>query len=221
MSSCARNNGAGAYGSAPDGCGWHVSVARTTGREEATPRKGTFRSPPIPSDLVRRTILVALVLLLTLAGWPARATAGADGAALYAASCAACHGTSGTGADPGHVDTPLALPDFSDCSFASREPDADWGAVIQEGGPARGFSRWMPAFGDALSDDEVALVLGHVRTFCDNPRWPRGDLNLPKALRTEKAFPEDEFLWIATVGTGEATSVKNKLIYEKRFGARN
>ena len=49
----------------------------------------------------------------------------------------------------------MAMPDFTDCSFASREPDTDWAAVIHGGGPARGFSELMPPHGEALSQAEV------------------------------------------------------------------
>ena len=61
------------------------------------------------------------------------------------------------------------LPDFTDCAFATAEPDPDWHAVVHEGGPIRGLDRHMPAFGDALSPDEIALAVGHLRTFCKEP----------------------------------------------------
>ncbi len=50
----------------------------------------------------------------------------------------------------------------------------------------------MPAFGDALAGAEIELVIGHLRTFCTDDAWPRGELNLPRPLVTEKAFPENE-----------------------------
>jgi hypothetical protein len=126
----------------------------------------------------------------------------------------------GTGAPASSVAFAEALPDFTDCSFATREPDADWGGVVHEGGPTRGFSRMMPAFGDALSEADVERVLGYVRGFCGSTAWPRGELNLPRALVTEKAYPEDEAVITtssAIEGTGAITS---KLVYEKRIGAR-
>lgn len=43
----------------------------------------------------------------------------------------------------------MPVPDFSDWRFAPREANADWSAIVHQGGPARGFSRVMPAFGDA------------------------------------------------------------------------
>ena len=46
--------------------------------------------------------------------------------------------------------------------------------------------------------EDIALAVGHVRTFCKEPAWPRGDLNLPRAFFTEKAFPENESVWATT-----------------------
>ncbi|HET9372726.1 MAG TPA: c-type cytochrome, partial [Vicinamibacterales bacterium] len=57
------------------------------------------------------------------------------GAQLYAEACAACHGADGRGTDPASISLPVPTPDFTDCSFATREPDADWIAIAHEGGP--------------------------------------------------------------------------------------
>lgn len=140
---------------------------------------------------------------------------------VYRAACITCHGPDGTGSPKSVVGFAVALPDFSDCAFSTAEPDPDWHAVVHEGGPIRGLDRHMPAFGDALSPDDIALALGHLRTFCKEPAWPRGDLNFPRAFFTEKAFPENESVWATTfTGRGEK-AVGNDLIYERRLGARN
>jgi mono/diheme cytochrome c family protein len=140
---------------------------------------------------------------------------------VYEAACAACHGLDGTGSPKATVGFTVALPDFTDCAFATAESDQDWHAVVHEGGRIRGLDRHMPAFGDALSPQDIALAVGHVRTFCQESAWPRGDLNLPRAFFTEKAFPENETVWATTfTGRGER-SVGNELIYERRLGVRN
>ncbi len=144
-----------------------------------------------------------------------------SGEQIYGAACAHCHGPSGKGVPAARLSLPVDPPDFTSCSFASREPDGDWGSIIAGGGPVRAFDRTMPAFGDALSDEEIQRALDHVRTFCAERSWPRGELNLPRALVTEKAYPEDELVVttaVATEGEGAATT---KVIYEKRFGAQN
>jgi hypothetical protein len=78
----------------------------------------------------------------------------------------------------------------------------------------------MPAFGSVLSAAEISLAIGHVRTFCTDS-WPRGDLNLPRAFFTEKAFPENEAVWTTVFATRPARAVSNVLVYEQRLGAKN
>jgi mono/diheme cytochrome c family protein len=139
---------------------------------------------------------------------------------IYKAACITCHGPDGTGSSKTVVGFDAELPDFTDCAFSSGEADLDWYSVVHEGSPIRGLGHHMPAFGDALSTEDIELVVSHVRTFCTDSRWPRGDLNLPRAFFTEKAFPENETVWsTAIVGTGEK-AVLNKLVYERRFGPR-
>ena len=53
----------------------------------------------------------------------------------------------------------------------------------------RGFDRIMPAFAGALSDEEIDALIAAPARLLHGPTWPRGDLNLPRALFTEKAFP--------------------------------
>jgi mono/diheme cytochrome c family protein len=110
-----------------------------------------------------------------------------SGRELYRISCAACHGSDGRGTPAGLVGFSTPLPDFTDCNFSTREAEADWAIVVAEGGPARGFSEIMPAFGNALSEEQVRKILLYIRTLSDCGEWPRGELNLPRALFTTKA----------------------------------
>ena len=130
-----------------------------------------------------------------------------------------CHGPDGRGQPKSVVGFDVDLPDFSDCAFTTPERDADWHAIIQNGGPIRGFSRKMPAFGTVLSAADIDAAIAHIRTFCRSRSWPRGDLNLPRPLVTEKAFPENEAVVTTTVDGTE--SVGNVFAYEHRIGARS
>lgn len=143
------------------------------------------------------------------------------GKQIYADACAACHGAGGTGAPQATVGFDVPLPDFTECTFTSREPSADWAAIVHDGGPTRAFDRMMPAFADALTWDEIERVVSYVKGFCEDEAWPAGELNLPRALATEKAFPEDEAVLTTSIAGGDAPSVANKFVYEQRFGARN
>ena len=137
---------------------------------------------------------------------------------LYLNACAACHGPVGKGMPRSVVGFDTPLPDLTQCSFATPEADADWFAIAHSGGAVRAFDRKMPAFGEALSGEQISSVIRHIRTFCTDEAWPRGELNMPRALRTEKAFPENEALLTVSATGSEVTT---SIIYERRLGARS
>jgi hypothetical protein len=158
-----------------------------------------------------------------VAGTPAPAdlstlVAGAD---IYQQACQACHGADGKGSPLERVGFDTPLPDFTECSFASREASADWIGIAHEGGPLRGFSRMMPAFGKALSLDQLAAAVAHIHTFCTEPQWPRGEFNLPRPLVTGKAYLEDEAVMTSSFSPEGLNSFETELVWEKRFGARS
>lgn len=143
------------------------------------------------------------------------------GKALYEKACAACHGVDGTGVSSSQAGFDTPLPDFTDCNFATREPDVDWIYVTEKGGPARAFVPMMPAFGSALTRAQIQKTLNHIRTFCGDGAWPRGELNLPRPIFTTKAYPEDELVLSTIVNTSGPDKIEMELIYEQRFGTRN
>src|SRR5262245_49649161 len=114
---------------------------------------------------------------------------------MWSAWCARCHGNDGRGkvSEPTVTVEPL---DFTDCRIASAEPDADWEAAIAHGGPAVGLSSQMPAFGDVITTEQVQGFVRHLRAFCIEKGWPSGNFNLPRPIFTEKAFPEDELVFL-------------------------
>jgi hypothetical protein len=143
------------------------------------------------------------------------------GAEVWQAACAACHGADGAGKPRELVGFDVKLPDLRDCTFATSEPTPDWFAVVHEGGPVRGLNQLMPAFAGVLEDEEITRAVDYVRGFCPTlPDWPLGELNLPRALFTEKAFPENEVVLTSTIAVRGSGSVMNELIFEKRLGAR-
>lgn len=170
-------------------------------------------------------LVSAMVTLIVMAAVPADAAPDQDpertGRRIYEATCAACHGMDGTGAPPTQVGFDVPIPDFTDCNFASREPDGDWVGVAHSGGPTRGFDRTMPAFGGARSVAELQEAVNYIRTFCGDSSWPRGELNLPRPLFTEKAYPEDEAVWTVGRSLEGPVGYSSELVYESRFGARS
>ena len=96
-----------------------------------------------------------LILTLLAALGISEVRAAADGAKLYARSCAACHGESGTGG----IGVPLALP-----SFQRSVSDDYLRQTIRHGRPGR----VMPAFSQ-MTKDEVEAIVRHLRTWNKGP----------------------------------------------------
>jgi Cytochrome C oxidase, cbb3-type, subunit III len=161
--------------------------------------------------------LTILLVLLVIAAARTAVASGRSGEDIFATTCASCHGSDGRGASPSQSGLSVRPLDFTDCRRTNREPDHDWHAVIAEGGPARGFHRMMPAFGEVLPEGEQAAVLDYTRGFCADKAFPRGDLNFPRPMFTEKAFVEDEFVVSTAVATKSPRNVDSKLVYEQRF----
>jgi hypothetical protein len=182
----------------------------------------------LPRGVLRSIAGIPFITIIAAVATTAHVTAGGRqtakptaGGELYEAACAACHGADGRGAAPNLLGFDTPLPDFTDCGFSTVEPDADWLAVSHEGGPARGFDRRMPAFGQAMTEAELQRTLNHIRGFCTDTAWPRGELNLPRPLITEKAFPENEAVLTSTVGMRGGKHIGNEFLYERRLGARS
>src|SRR4030088_269071 len=145
------------------------------------------------------------------------------GEQTFKSACAACHGADGRGMakEIAGFERPRTFPDFTACDQTTPEPSTAWKDVILHGGASRGFSDIMPSFGEALTSEQIDDVIAYLRSLCRNPHWPRGELNLPRALVTEKAYPEDEVVVSTAVNARGAPGVMNHIIYEQRFGIRN
>ncbi len=146
-----------------------------------------------------------------------------NGERIYRSACVSCHGGDGRGTDKtlSGFERPETFPDFTKCNQTTPEFDASYKAVIEQGGPKRGFAQIMPAFGEALSSQEIDDVTAYVRQFCRNPHWPRAELNFPRPLVTEKAYPENEVVVSTAVRAEGAPGWENAVTYEHRFGVKN
>src|SRR4029453_12673147 len=99
------------------------------------------------APIARSVVAVALALAASGAGQarqlvtpeaPAALPTGSTAEEVYRAACATCHAPDGRGSARTVVGFDAPLPDFTDCRFATGEPDPDWFAVVHEGGPVRG-----------------------------------------------------------------------------------
>ena len=170
------------------------------------------------SCFVLRALVIGTLHQLSLASAAAQPMPARSGREVYDAVCVTCHGPDGRGGVNPELEKIVKPPDFSDCAFAAREPDRAFLAVAHQGGPSRGFSPLMAPWGGTFSEHELSLAVAHIRTFCSDERWPRGELNLPRPLVTAKAFPEDEAVISTSAQSG---SVITKIHYERRFGPLN
>ena len=170
---------------------------------------------------------VAAALMLTLANAAIAQSAGAaklkTGREIYEAGCAGCHGADGKGAPQSTVgfEKPETFPDFTRCDQTTPEDNRAWKSVIRDGGPSRGFSQIMPSFSEALTSQQMDAVIRYMRGFCKAEGWARGELNLPRALATEKAFPEDEVVITTAVNAHGTPGISNEVVHEQRFGVKN
>lgn len=170
---------------------------------------------------ILRFVLAVCVATGAGFGGPACAADIANGAKVYTTNCVSCHGANGRlDADNPVVQALGVTPaDFSDPLFNSREPAADWHMVIQHGGYAMGLSEMMPAQSGVLDENEIEDVTAYLKSVVDTRGFPPGEMNLMLPIRTKKAYPEDEVVYIGryTDQDGE-NAYKQVLEFEKRIG---
>lgn len=92
------------------------------------------------------------------------------GATLYATHCAACHGADLQG-QPNwkkqNADGTFPAPPHDDSGHTWHHPDALLAQIIRDGGNGNPAAKTaMPAFGDKLTDAEIATVLDYFKS-----RW--------------------------------------------------
>jgi mono/diheme cytochrome c family protein len=110
-------------------------------------------------------------------GDPAQVSAGA---AVYAARCAACHGTNLEGQPNWRERLPsgrLPAPPHDRTGHTWHHPDPVLFEVVKDGfnRAAPGYETDMPAFAGVLSDRQIAAVLAYIKS-----RWP-GDIQARQA----------------------------------------
>lgn len=84
----------------------------------------------------------------------------AQGERLYKRYCAGCHGTDGRGG--AHTFMPH-VENLTKQGYVDLLTDDYLATAIKDGGVAVGKSAYMPAWGDTLSDGEIASVIAHIR----------------------------------------------------------
>ena len=112
-------------------------------------------SPPMKMKLqYTPKFALGLLLLGCLAGWSVRA----DAPAAWGANCAACHGKDGKGNTM--MGRKLSIKDLTSASFTDAQATDAIKNGVSEGGTQK-----MKAFGDKLSDADIAALVAYVRTL--------------------------------------------------------
>ncbi|MBI5281391.1 MAG: c-type cytochrome [Candidatus Solibacter usitatus] len=100
-----------------------------------------------------------------------------DGATLFGAFCAGCHGQDGQGRRlPGL----MSFPSITNADFLALAPDEFLARTVREGRPGRKMPGWLKEGG--LRQEEIQAVVAHVRTLggpaeasTKPARWVSGD----------------------------------------------
>lgn len=127
-----------------------------------------------------RCALAWLALALPAAAWadepsahPEPSAAEVDapdldrGRATYDASCAACHGTTGSGSEALHRTIQIRPRDFANERQMARVSDDELRDVITHGGAGTGRSALMPSWGRVMTDGQIRDVAAYVRTLSE------------------------------------------------------
>ena len=104
-----------------------------------------------------KALVVSAVLGIVAAGTLA-AQEPVDAAALYAKTCASCHGAQGT-PSPAMAHAMTGIPDFRAASMASVADSVLRDAIVN------GKGRMMASYKTRLTPDQVAALVRYLRSF--------------------------------------------------------
>ena len=108
------------------------------------------------ASMTKRAAILAGLFALASAG-VLRAQQPVDAPALYAKTCASCHGAKGSpSATMAHS---MGIPDFASGVLAS-VPDS-----VLKNTVANGKGRMMPSYKSRLSAEQIAALVTYIRTF--------------------------------------------------------
>jgi mono/diheme cytochrome c family protein len=135
-----------------------------------------YRTRPVVTGVTAFLLMGGMALtLIAVAEAPPPADASVltfdpavDGAELFVANCAFCHGELGEGA-PNPAQTGDVIAPISTAEYLASRTDDSIRAAIAEGLPEFGMAAFAVAHGGPLQDDEVNAIVAHVRAWEDDP----------------------------------------------------
>jgi len=108
--------------------------------------------------MIRKMILACVVLL----GSASVAVLAEDGATIYGAKCALCHGKDGKGQTK--MGEKFGIKDLTDAKYQATFTDEQLLKTLKEGMKVDDKVK-MKAYDSILSAEELKAVVAHVRTF--------------------------------------------------------
>lgn len=117
----------------------------------------------MPVESAGLRVWIAALMLAAFPGWAQAAGDAVRGGELYGDKCVLCHGAEGGGWDWSQkvARPPVPVPDLA--AVAPTRSDGYLFDVIKQGGEAVGQTRFMPAFGFQLSDQDVRDLVVFIR----------------------------------------------------------
>ena len=87
-------------------------------------------------------------------------------AVLFQELCSVCHGVGGKGDGPSAQGLEPKPADFTNCQAMAKDSDEVLLKIIKGGGQSIGRSTVMPAWGDALSEQQIRELVKFIRGLC-------------------------------------------------------
>jgi cytochrome c oxidase cbb3-type subunit III len=87
-------------------------------------------------------------------------------AVLFQELCSVCHGVGGKGDGPSAQGLEPKPADFTNCQAMAKDSDEVLMKIIKGGGQSVGRSTVMPAWGDALSEQQIRELVKFIRGLC-------------------------------------------------------
>ena len=130
------------------------------------------------------------------------------GRAVFEQYCVLCHGSDAKGMGLLAKTLPVPPADLTDCRRTSEDPVDVIEGTIRHGGSYVRLSPVMPAWQGTLTDEQITDAASYVKTLCRDPDWVPGELNLPRPLITDKAYPEQEAIVGGRLGRGPSKTTE-------------
>lgn len=146
-------------------CAVAIGLAGCGGESEAPKQTAPAPTAPAPAPAAAEPPAAAPAP----AARPAATPDATQGAALYAANCASCHGAVGAGDGPAGAALVPKPARHDDGAYMNALTNEHLFRVVKEGGPAVGKSPLMAPWGGMLNDAQIWDLVAFMRSLAKPP----------------------------------------------------